>query len=169
MRITMNYRSPLGELTLVGTENEVTAAVFAGQKYGKQYLPAEAEEGESAARLRVRDWLDDYFALRRPALTDLPLAPEGTDFQRRVWRELLTIPYGGTVSYGELAARLQSSARAIGGAVGRNPLSILIPCHRVLGSDGSLTGYDGGLERKKYLLALERETAAPGPDGQGAE
>ena len=66
-------------------------------------------------------------------------------------------------------ARLQSSARAIGGAVGRNPLSILIPCHRVLGSDGSLTGYDGGLERKKYLLALERETAAPGPDGQGAE
>jgi len=105
---------------------------------------------------------------------DLPLEPPGTAFQKAVWALLTEIPYGKTVTYGDLARRLSSSPRAVGGAVGRNPISILIPCHRVVGADGSLTGYAGGLAAKKLLLALEEEHASaskanipPAPAGQG--
>ena len=100
-------------------------------------------------------WLEEYFRGKEPTIK-VKLAPEGTPFQKRVWEELLTIPYGETLSYGELARRLGSSPRAVGSAVGRNPISLLIPCHRVLGSDGSLTGYAGGIERKKFLLEQEK-------------
>ena len=101
------------------------------------------------------DWLEEYFRGKEPTIK-VKLAPEGTPFQKRVWEELLTIPYGETLSYGELAKRLGSSPRAVGSAVGRNPISLMIPCHRVLGSDGSLTGYAGGIERKKFLLEQEK-------------
>ena len=107
---------------------------------------------------RARCWLDDYFAGKNPDASALPLSPKGTAFQRAVWQELRKIPYGETESYGALAARLGSSARAVGSAVGRNPLSIIIPCHRVLAADGGLTGYAGGLENKKKLLRLEGQS-----------
>ena len=104
----------------------------------------------------AKTWLDRYFAGERPNPAELKLSPKGTAFQQRVWQELLRIPYGRTVSYGSLAAHLGSSARAVGSAVGRNPISVIIPCHRVLGADGSLGGYAGGLENKMKLLRLEK-------------
>ena len=103
----------------------------------------------------ARRWLDAYFAGERPDVAGLPLAPRGTAFQRRVWSALLAIPYGETRTYGELAAALGSSPRAVGSAVGKNPISVIVPCHRVLGADGSLTGYAGGLDRKRAILELE--------------
>ena len=111
----------------------------------------------SAERCRgVGAQLAEYFAGRRRGF-DLPLAPRGTDFQRAVWSELVRVPYGRTISYGELASRVGRSgaSRAVGGANNRNPLPIVVPCHRVIGADGSLTGYGGGLDRKRALLALE--------------
>jgi len=106
--------------------------------------------------------LKSYFAGQLTEF-DLPLAPAGTEFQRRVWAGLRTIPYGETVSYGELARQLgsPSASRAVGLANGRNPIAIVVPCHRVIGSDGSLTGYGGGLDRKRFLLALERDMRIP--------
>jgi len=151
----IRYASPLGELTLAANERAVTALVMAGQKYETLHLPAEAAEEETPVLRRARAWLDAYFAGECTDASALPLEPEGTEFQKQVWRELLTIPWGSTRSYGELAKTLGSSARAVGAAVGRNPISILIPCHRVLGSGGALTGYAGGLDRKALLLKLE--------------
>ena len=113
---------------------------------------------------KTRAWLERYFAGKAPEL-DVPLRPDGTAFQRAVWELLREIPYGETISYGELAAALAERsgrpcpARAVGGAVGRNPVSILVPCHRVVGADGSLTGYAGGTERKRKLLEIERGEA----------
>ena len=118
-------------------------------------LPAEPEN--SPALSAALCWLEEYFRGEEPKI-EITLNPEGTAFQKRVWRELLTIPYGETLSYGALAKRLGSSPRAVGAAVGRNPISLLIPCHRVLGSDGSLTGYAGGVERKKFLLEQEKKS-----------
>lgn len=121
---------------------------------------------DSAAKTRrLRQQLAEYFAGERRSF-DLPLAPEGTDFQRRVWRALVAIPYGETESYGELAVRIgrPGASRAVGRANATNPIPIVVPCHRVIGADGSLTGFGGGLDAKRQLLALEREragTAAP--------
>ena len=109
----------------------------------------------------MRRWLDIYFSGSEPNFT-LPLAPKGSEFRRSVWKELLRIPYGETASYGEIAKRVETktgrktSARAVGGAVGHNPISIMIPCHRVVGSDGSITGYAGGIDKKIKLLELEK-------------
>lgn len=147
--------SPLGMLTVAAEGEALTALVIAGQKYADQHLSGEGRERETPVLLEAKTWLDRYFAGEHPDPADLPLAPKGTAFQQRVWRELLTIPYGQTESYGALAARLGSSPRAVGSAVGRNPLSILIPCHRVLGADGGLCGYAGGPENKKKLLMRE--------------
>ena len=155
---TRLYVSPLGEITLAAHEGRLIGLWFAGQKYdraGLDKLPPRAGEADRAALDAACRWLDGYFA-GQPLPEAPPLAPRGTAFQRRVWAELGGIPYGKTVSYGELARRLGSSARAVGAAVGRNPISVLIPCHRVLGADGGLTGYAGGLERKKRLLELEK-------------
>ncbi len=151
----IRYESPVGLLTLAEEGGALTALVLDGQKYFDQHLRGEGEEYETEPLRLARLWLDAYFAGQAPESAALPLAPRGTAFQRRVWRELRAIPYGRTTSYGKLAETLGSSPRAVGRAVGRNPLSILIPCHRVLAADGSLTGYAGGLENKRKLLQLE--------------
>ena len=151
----IRYRSPLGLLIVAAEGEALTVLVFEGQKYAGQHLAGEGQVRETPVLRAARLWLDAYFAGERPDAGALPLLPRGTDFQRAVWRELRTIPYGETRRYGEIAARLGSSARAVGSAVGRNPISLIIPCHRVLGAKGALTGYAGGLERKEALLALE--------------
>lgn len=155
------WRSPLGEILLAARGGALAGLWFAGQKYegaGMEKLAAApSDPAEDEALLdRAVSWLECYFAGEAPAVA-FPVSPQGTSFQQRVWAELRRIPYGETVSYGELAARLGCpSARAVGAAVGRNPVSVIVPCHRVLGADGSLTGYAGGLERKRALLELER-------------
>ena len=155
MLCMLRYASPLGELKLAAGEKGLRVLVMSGQRYERLHLPSDLPEAETPTLLLARDWLDAYFAGERPDIGRVPLDPAGTDFQRRVWQALTGIPYGETLSYGDLAQRLRSSARAVGAAVGRNPISILIPCHRVLGKNGSLTGYAGGLERKAVLLTLE--------------
>ena len=158
---TCDYESPLGRMLLAADDAGLTGAWFYGQRYfarGLEVAERSAETGEPAdspVLLAARRWLDAYFAGELPGVAGLLLAPRGTAFQRRVWSALLAIPYGETRTYGELAAELGSSPRAIGTAVGKNPISVIIPCHRVLGADGSLTGYAGGLERKETLLELE--------------
>ena len=154
------YDSPLGRLTLTASDAGLTGAWLPGQKYAPDPLPPAGEE--TAVLAAARQWLDEYFAGTRPAPDRLPLCPRGSAFRQAVWQCLLCIPYGQTVSYGALArqaaARLgreKLSARAVGGAVGHNPLSIFVPCHRVVGADGSLTGYAGGLEKKRWLLRWE--------------
>ena len=151
----IRYCSPLGMLTVTAEGDTLTALVIDGQKYADRHLAGGGTEYETPVLHAAKLWLDAYFAGEIPDLSDLPLSPKGTVFQRKVWQELLKIPYGATDTYGALAGRLGSSARAVGSAVGRNPISIIIPCHRVLASDGSLTGYAGGLENKEKLLQLE--------------
>lgn len=155
-----DYESPLGRMLLAADDAGLTGAWFYGQRYFARGL-ADGEKGmgEDPALTVACRWLDAYFAGKRPDAADVPLAPRGTAFQRRVWDALLAIPYGETRTYGELAAVLGSSPRAVGAAVGRNPISVIIPCHRVLGADGSLTGYAGGLARKQALLELEQATS----------
>lgn len=138
--------TPMGPLTLFAQENRLTALVF-GDFGSYDYLPLFGE---------TQRQLEEYFAGSRQNF-DLPLNPGGTDFQRRVWRTLLDIPYGTAISYRELARRADCPRgyQAVGQANGRNPLPILIPCHRVIGADGTLGGYSGGLDRKRFLLDLE--------------
>ena len=157
----IHYDSPLGTLTITAEKDALTVLVIEGQKYEDRHLAGEGRERETPVLHQARAWLNRYFAGERPDPAELPLSPKGTAFQQSVWRELLQIPYGRTESYGALAARLGSSARAVGSAVGRNPISVIIPCHRVLGADGGLCGYAGGLENKQKLLKLE-ETANEG-------
>lgn len=162
MQYTSRYRSPLGEMLLAADETGVTGLWFAGQKYFARHLDKEQVEKEIPLFATVKQWLDVYFAGSEPDLT-VPLHFTGTAFQNEVWGILCTIPYGQTTTYGEIAKQLAArrglphmSAQAVGGAVGHNPISILVPCHRVVGLGGSLTGYAGGLERKRCLLALEQ-------------
>ncbi len=146
--------SPVGALTLTG-DGEALSGVFMHEHRHRPPMPAGAvrDDGAFAA---VRAQLRAYFAGELRAF-DVPLAVAGTPFQRAVWEALLAIPYGETVSYGELARRIgrPAAVRAVGLANGRNPVSIVVPCHRVIGSSGALTGYGGGLDRKRHLLALE--------------
>lgn len=154
--------SPVGELLLTGDDTSLTRLYMQKQKYGTDVKP-EWQRDEAAFKETTRQ-LEAYFAGELKQF-DLPLAPAGTEFQQSVWRALQDIPYGETLSYGVLAQRLGSSklTRAVGMANGRNPISIVIPCHRVIGADGSLTGYGGGVERKRWLLAHE---ASNGEYGQ---
>ena len=160
-RFSTHYHSPLGELSLVSTDSGLCGLYLDGQKHwpadSADWVPDEGQRFQS-----IRVWLDAYFA--KHPLPPLPVFDfvGGTPFQQKVWQALLDIPAGQTLSYGQLSAQIGApkAVRAVGAAVGRNPLSILIPCHRVVGANGSLTGYAGGLERKRWLLRHEmRDTA----------
>ena len=156
MNYTAHYESPFGIITLASDGQSLTGLWFDGQRYfGSTLGPLASLPAELPVFDDTRRWLDIYFSGVKPNFTP-QLSLRGTVFQRRVWEALLTIPYGQTVTYGELARCIGCrSAQAVGGAVGRNPISIIVPCHRVVGSDGSLTGYAGGLDRKLALLQLE--------------
>ena len=152
------YPSPLGEITLVCDETDLLHLSLPGQLPFPQPAVCDCRP----ILEQTISWLDRYFAGQAPSPDELPLRPEGTPFRRLVWKLLLEIPYGETVTYGDLAkkaARLSGkaamSAQAVGQAVGRNPIAIIIPCHRCIGADGSLTGYAGGIHYKKALLQLE--------------
>lgn len=162
MRYIDHYDSPLGGILLAADEKGLTGLWFEGQKYFASGLEADCEERETAILLAAKRWLDTYFSGGRPDPGAVPLHFIGTDFQKEVWEALCEIPYGQTRTYGDIARQLAAkpghervSARAVGGAVGHNRISILVPCHRVIGADGSLTGYAGGLERKTWLLEME--------------
>ena len=149
------YESPLGSLLLAADQTSLTGLWFVGQKYFPSFSDGDFFENETPVLTEAKHWLSLYFSGKEPDF--LPsLHPQGSSFRQAVWNVLLTIPRGQTMTYGEIARRLNvRSAQAVGGAVGHNPISILIPCHRVVGSDGSLTGYAGGLARKEWLLHLE--------------
>ena len=167
------YDSPLGGLVLAADVEGLAGAWFAGQRHYGEFgsvrhtlaggleRPGNAgDEAQARVLAQARAWLDAYFAGDNPSGLP-PLHLMGTSFQQRVWRLLLEIPYGQTTTYGALARGLEhrfgsrASARAVGGAVGRNPISIIVPCHRVLGANGAITGYAGGVDRKRALLMLE--------------
>lgn len=160
MHYFTTYTSPLGKILLTSDDEGLTHLAFDGQKYfpaltGAQEMPSHP------ILISAQRWLDHYFAGENPDFTP-PLHASGSDFQRAVWQLLLAIPYGETTTYGAIAqeiARLQQrsrmSAQAVGGAVGHNPIGIIVPCHRVVGASGSLTGYAGGLDKKIALLKLE--------------
>jgi len=156
-----NYQSPLGDITLAGNERALTGLWFEGQKYFGSTLPEGSEPGELPVFLQTKRWLDLYFAGEIPDFMP-PLEPQGSPFRKKVWEIMLGIAYGQTMTYGDIARRMADwlgvptmSAQAVGGAVAHNPISILIPCHRVVGTGGSLTGYAGGIEKKIALLKLE--------------
>ena len=151
--------TPLGKLLLARTTKGLAGVWFEGQKHHPAPL-AVVRRPDDALLRRAADQLHAYFA-GESVVFDIPLDLQGTPFQRSVWQALLAIPGGQTRSYGEIAKALGTAAavRAVGGAVGRNPVSVIVPCHRVIGSDGSLTGYAGGVDRKKALLELEGATA----------
>ena len=148
--------TPQGTLVAVARDAALTGLYFENQKYFPPLDPSWREEPRWEPLAECARQVHEYFEGSRTVF-DLPLAPEGTGFQRRVWKEIARIPYGETVTYSELATRAGApgSARAAGAATGRNPISIVVPCHRVVGADGSLTGYAGGLERKTRLLEME--------------
>ena len=166
MQYTTFYESPIGRMLLAADDAGLTGLWFEGQKYFARCLDRETEEKELPVFAEAKRWLDIYFSGKEPDFTP-PLHFTGTDFQKEVWEILCAIPYGQTMTYGAIADQLakkrglsRMSAQAVGGAVGHNNLSIIVPCHRVVGSDGSLTGYAGGIERKTFLLNLENARAA---------
>lgn len=153
------YTSPIGLLSIVATDQYLFGIWVEGQNHFERGLIADnIEEVKTHPVLnQAISYLDDYFLGQNPSLSELPLAPIGTDFEKKVWSYLREIPFGTTVTYGQIAKDLSvASAQAVGGVVGRNPWSILVPCHRVLGANKRLTGYAAGLERKAWLLNHER-------------
>lgn len=166
MIFTQHYDSPLGGILLVADETGLRGLWFDGQKYFARSLPAEHIEQNTPALTEAKRWLDIYFAGKEPDFLP-PLHPAGSAFRQSVWEILLKIPYGQTITYGDIARQLAAkrglanmSAQAVGGAVGHNEISVIIPCHRVVGANGSLTGYAGGIDKKIKLLELERADMA---------
>nr|AHZ45692.1 methylated-DNA protein-cysteine methyltransferase [uncultured bacterium] len=161
MRYYDLYQSPYGQMLLVAGEESLSGVYFDGQKYHPGIAPEWRRDASHAALREGKRELAEYFGGERKSF-DVALAPEGTPFQHLVWKAISTVAFGETITYGELASRAgcPGKARAAGAATGRNPLTIIVPCHRIVGSDGSLTGYAGGLERKRALLGLE----SPIPD-----
>ena len=163
MVYSTGYASPLGAVTLAGDGDNIVGLWIDGQKYFGATMKGRVEEKPALPLfVMAKKWLDGYFAGKKPAISELPLAPVGGDFRQSVWSILCEIPYGQCTTYGEIAktmaARMNKksmSSQAVGGAVGHNPISIIIPCHRVVGSNGSLTGYAGGIGRKVKLLEHE--------------
>lgn len=161
MIYTSQYVSPLGAITLACDEEAVTGLWFNGQKHFGNILPPDTQEQEKPLLKEAKKWLDIYFSGREPDFLP-PLRYDSTPFRKAVCDIMLTIPYGRTMTYGDIAARVahqrgleKMSAQAVGGAVGHNPISLMIPCHRVVGTGGSLTGYGGGIARKVKLLEME--------------
>ena len=161
MVYTCQYQSPMGDILLAADEIGLTGLWFVGQKYFANILPDEHIVRETSILAEAKRWLDVYFSGEEPNFTP-PLHPIGSAFRQDVWQILLQIPYGQTTTYGEIARQLSKkhgiahmSAQAVGGAVGHNEVSIIIPCHRVVGTNGSLTGYAGGIDKKIRLLELE--------------
>lgn len=163
MLAVRHYDSPVGKFLLAQREEALVGIWMEGQKYflgsckGEEIKEADTQVLKDAA-----EWLDGYFKGEKPPIDSLAIKPDGSAFRREVWNILCQIPYGQVTTYGEIAKKIASgqnrasmSAQAVGGAVGHNPLSIVIPCHRVVGADGSLTGYAGGVDKKKWLLAWE--------------
>ena len=162
MQYISHYTSPIGDILLAADDAGLTGLWFQGQKYFARGLEKEQEERNLPVFDQTKAWLDLYFSGKEPDFLP-PLHLIGTDFQKQVWEILLAIPYGKTTTYGKIAGQIAQrrglahmSAQAVGGAVGHNPISIIVPCHRVLGTDGSLTGYAGGVDKKIHLLSLEK-------------
>ena len=163
MIYTCHYDSPVGKLLLAEKDGALAGLWIEGQKYFLGSIQEETEEKEDSAALkRAKEWLDCYFNGEKPPVSALKLAPEGSEFRKAVWKALCEIPYGKITTYGEITRKLavsqgisEKAAQAVGGAVAHNPISIIIPCHRVVGGKGSLTGYAGGLDRKVWLLTHE--------------
>ena len=156
------YQSPAGNMMMASSGSALSGLWFSGQKYFAETLHADHKERQLPVFDETKRWLDTYFSGREPDFTP-PLDMRATAFRRAVWEILLTIPYGRTATYGEIAKKVTGStgigrmaARAVGGAVGHNAILLIIPCHRVIGSDGNLTGYAGGIERKIRLLEMEQ-------------
>ncbi len=156
MEFTEKYMSPLGEILISCNENALTGLWFEGQKYFAEGLDNVNEERPTPVSERTKEWLDIYFSGREPGFLP-PLTSAETEFRQKVRAALLDIPYGKTVTYGEIAAKIGTkSARAVGNAVAHNRISVIVPCHRVFGANGSLTGYAGGIDRKLKLCRLEK-------------
>lgn len=163
MPYTMYCDSPIGRLLLAEREGALVGVWMEGQKYFLGSFKEDREEKTDSGILnKTKEWLERYFKGERPEVQELPLAPIGSDFRKEVWKILCEVPYGEVITYGEISRKIagshglnRMSAQAVGGAVGHNPISIIIPCHRVVGANGSLTGYAGGLQRKIKLLMLE--------------
>ncbi|MCM1126405.1 MAG: methylated-DNA--[protein]-cysteine S-methyltransferase [Lachnospiraceae bacterium] len=162
MQYISHYQSPIGSILLAADAIGLTGLWFEGQKYYALHLDKEHEEKELPVFEQAKRWLDIYFSGKEPDFS-VPLHFTGTAFQNEVWKILCSIPYGQTTTYGQIAEQLASergvprmSARAVGGAVGHNKISIIVPCHRVVGIGGSLTGYAGGIDKKIKLLELEK-------------
>ena len=158
-----NYLSPLGEILLASDGQKLVGLWFEGQKYyGATVSEKMTEKDDLQVFYDTKKWLDKYFDGKKPPISDLPLAPIGGGFRQDVWGILIDIPYGECITYGDIAKKIAAktgkksmSAQAVGGAVGHNPISIIIPCHRVVGANGSMTGYAGGIDKKIKLLVHE--------------
>ena len=167
MQYISHYSSPLGDILLAADSVGLTGLWFEGQKYFALNLDKEHEEKEIPLFVQTKRWLDIYFSGKEPDFS-VPLHVTGTAYQNQVWELLLAMPYGQTTTYGELARRIAGkrgekhmSAQAVGGAVGHNNISVIVPCHRVVGTNGSLTGYAGGIDKKIKLLELEKADIIP--------
>ena len=167
---TTSYDSPIGRIALASDGKVLTGLWFVGQKYYAAHLPdSRMEKGELPIFVETLLWLNIYFSGKAPDFTP-SLRAEGSEFRQNVWKQLLSIPFGKTLTYGEIARRvaqerglLSLSAQAIGGAVGHNPISLIIPCHRVVGAKGEMTGYAAGIEKKRWLLELEQAGSVEPP------
>ena len=163
MIYTSSYYSLVGKILISSKNNRLIGLWIEGQKYFPKNLKEKVQNKDSEEILvKTKKWLEKYFNKEKPEITELELEPIGGEFRKRVWKILCEIPYGKVITYGEIARRVaretnkkSMSAQAIGGAVGHNPISIIIPCHRVVGSNGNLTGYAGGIDKKIKLLELE--------------
>lgn len=164
MYYSMIYNSPIGDLTIVSDEENLIGLWIKNQKYFMNSSSNDILQNYNIEIMKkTKNWLDRYFNGEKPNISELSLKPKGSEFRKVVWNILCQIPYGEVITYGEIAKEAQKilnkdkmSAQAIGGAVGHNPISIIIPCHRVVGTNGSLTGYAGGIDIKKKLLKLEK-------------
>ena len=163
MIYTTNYKSPIGNILLASKDNKLIGLWIEGQKYYLQTINDKIEKLDNDKILiKTKKWLNRYFNKEKPSINELELNPIGSDFRQEVWKILCDIPYGKVTTYNDIAKQIaekkgikRMSAQAVGGAVGHNPISIIIPCHRVVGTNGSLTGYAGGIDKKIYLLEHE--------------